>query len=261
MSILEKLGIPEVFGATLLLFSLILTLAPYFTGNDFGIFKIPRFSRVVRRRLYVVGPLMLLLAASLHIPLLSTEEPQALANFTVKVIRGNRTIGHGLVTPKGFIIVPSELVSKVPLTDLFVSWAANDQDRPIPVKIAGNAQMALAPITLLKPNTAIQPTPQVSIRRAGSLKIGEEIELYISPTDRTPGLVKDVYASKEIHTTRGPVTARRLLITTAISAAGDSGGAVIDKEGKVVGMLFGGSQRESVVIPIEDIRARFLEAF
>lgn len=272
MSVLERLNIPPEFGTTLLLLGLILALAPYFSGKDFGIFKVPQFSRGRRRLLYVVGPLLLLFAVSLHIPVLSEPsdqvngEPPALANLTVRVMHDGQTRGFGLVTPRGFIIVPSVLTSEGSSSDLSVSWTTEDEERSAPVTIVETCGHAGDPaVTLLEPGTSIRPTPRAPIRRARSLDIDEEIELYISPTDRTPGRVRDDYASPEIHTPEGPVTYNGMVATTPIAAAPDIGGAVIDKQGKVVGMLYAGSwgdsQQESIVIPIEDIRACFIDVF
>jgi hypothetical protein len=61
--------IPQAFGAVLLSLSLILTLAPYFAGHDFGIFKIPSFREPTNRRLKFGGPIALALAIVLHLPI------------------------------------------------------------------------------------------------------------------------------------------------------------------------------------------------
>ena len=58
-SILDLLGLPGAFGGTLLVLSLILALAPYFAGLDFGVIKIPDFSPEWRRRLKWLGPFAL----------------------------------------------------------------------------------------------------------------------------------------------------------------------------------------------------------
>jgi len=75
-SILQVLGLPGTFGLTLLGMSLILTLAPYFAGLDFGVLKVPDFSHQWRRKLKWLGPIILLLMIFIHIPLFSTTGVQ-----------------------------------------------------------------------------------------------------------------------------------------------------------------------------------------
>jgi hypothetical protein len=65
-NILQLLGLPSEFGILLLILSLILTLAPYLAGNDFGLMKIPNFDDSIKRKLKYIGPLSLLLVFSLH---------------------------------------------------------------------------------------------------------------------------------------------------------------------------------------------------
>jgi hypothetical protein len=67
-SLLDLLGLPDVFGETLLVLSLILALAPYFSGFDFGVIKIPQFSDQWRRRLKWIGPLAIVFMVALHVP-------------------------------------------------------------------------------------------------------------------------------------------------------------------------------------------------
>jgi len=46
-------GLPESFGGALLIFFFILSLAPYISGIDVGIFKIPAFKSSTKRRLKI----------------------------------------------------------------------------------------------------------------------------------------------------------------------------------------------------------------
>jgi hypothetical protein len=66
-SLIEWLGLPENFGYALLIVGLVLLLAPYLHGSDFGIIKIPKFDPPTRRSLRVVGPMFMLFAVLLHI--------------------------------------------------------------------------------------------------------------------------------------------------------------------------------------------------
>jgi hypothetical protein len=72
-SILQRLGLPSEFGITILALTLTLSLAPYLSGADFGLLKIPPLALSIRRRLRVVGPCVLALAIVLHLPLLGSK--------------------------------------------------------------------------------------------------------------------------------------------------------------------------------------------
>ncbi|MFO1432471.1 MAG: hypothetical protein U1F76_20410 [Candidatus Competibacteraceae bacterium] len=70
-SILSFFGIPSAFGVVLLCISLVLTLAPYLPGHDFGPVKIPSFSPKDCGRLKIIGPILLAFIISLHVPFIS----------------------------------------------------------------------------------------------------------------------------------------------------------------------------------------------
>lgn len=69
-SIIKLLGLPDTFAVVLLTFSFILALAPYFSGADFGLFKIPQFTDSARKKLKVIGPLLFLAIGMLFIPMI-----------------------------------------------------------------------------------------------------------------------------------------------------------------------------------------------
>ncbi|MFL6244787.1 MAG: hypothetical protein ACJ74H_02090 [Thermoanaerobaculia bacterium] len=69
MSIAERFGLPEAFVVTLLLLATVLTLAPYLRGVTLGSVQIPRFDARRRRALRLIGPLSLVAAIALVIPL------------------------------------------------------------------------------------------------------------------------------------------------------------------------------------------------
>lgn len=73
-SVLDWLGLPANFGYALLIIGLVLTLAPYLRGSDFGVIKIPDFDPPVRRTMRVVGPTVMLGAVLMHVEILSTAE-------------------------------------------------------------------------------------------------------------------------------------------------------------------------------------------
>ena len=69
MSLLESANLPDGFGYLLLVISLILTMAPWLHGRDFGILKIPQFESAQRRKLKFAGPAILATAILLHLPI------------------------------------------------------------------------------------------------------------------------------------------------------------------------------------------------
>ena len=69
-SVLEWLKLPPNFGYALLIIGLVLTLAPYLRGSDFGVIKIPDFDPPVRSTMRVLGPVLLLGAILLHVELI-----------------------------------------------------------------------------------------------------------------------------------------------------------------------------------------------
>jgi hypothetical protein len=66
-NVLDLVGLPSEFGHVLLVLSLVLALAPFFSGHDFGILKIPNFTDNAKKILKIIGPISLLVAIGLHI--------------------------------------------------------------------------------------------------------------------------------------------------------------------------------------------------
>src|SRR5215472_9290433 len=67
----EIFGVAKEFIVSLLVLGLILTLAPYLAGKNLGIFNVPTLKLTVRKRLKVLGPLLLLFFLALGIPIWS----------------------------------------------------------------------------------------------------------------------------------------------------------------------------------------------
>lgn len=74
LSLYKLSGLPDSFGVVLLSFSFILLLAPYLSGGDFGIFKIPIFSDKAKRGLKIFGPVLFLLCAVAFIPVFPSSK-------------------------------------------------------------------------------------------------------------------------------------------------------------------------------------------
>ncbi|HYX72438.1 MAG TPA: hypothetical protein VE732_06690, partial [Nitrososphaera sp.] len=75
-SLFKLSGLPESFGAIILIFSFILLLAPYFSGADFGIFKIPTFTSSAKKWLKIIGPLLSTVCIVSYLPIIPTATMQ-----------------------------------------------------------------------------------------------------------------------------------------------------------------------------------------
>ncbi len=69
VSLYKLSGLPDSFGVVMLSFFFILLLAPYFSGADFGLFKIPIFTAVAKKRLKLIGPFAFLICLLSYVPL------------------------------------------------------------------------------------------------------------------------------------------------------------------------------------------------
>ena len=147
-NILQALGLPPAFGATLLGFGLILALAPYLAGTDFGLFKVPAFSARGVKRLRVLGPLALAAAIALHVPLLSLHT-------TIPNASGTSAIAGD---PAGAPTKPSE------------GARSNEPTTPPPPN-----RKDLAPLTMsttVYPNEKCQPNSDFDIRTMSTINVG-----------------------------------------------------------------------------------------
>lgn len=76
VSLFKLSGLPDAFGVILLVFSFILCLSPYFSGADFGVFKIPLFTPTAKRWLRILGPVIFILVVLFYLPLWQTTPAQ-----------------------------------------------------------------------------------------------------------------------------------------------------------------------------------------
>jgi hypothetical protein len=166
-SILQLLDLPPEFVGVLLLLSLILTLAPYLAGHDFGVLKIPSFSDSSKKRLRIIGPISLLLAEVGRAPgspariadIMAAQEgfETELGGFEVSqgIFTGTGEITHGFIFDLGNVNggeiprahQPGQLhrVSAVgfhPVAGLFGNQRGGDD----PADMAFLRQIALEPV-------------------------------------------------------------------------------------------------------------------
>lgn len=167
-------------------------------------------------------------------------------------------ISNGFFTPKGYIVAATHTIGDA--TQVSVTWISERKEQHQEAQVMGPGSIAPEATLLKLIGTQLVPH-DVAIRISGSLQPGEKVSRYVGPNDVTPGTVKEVYAQRQVLVETRNITLTRLLITTEIGALGDSGSPVLDSNGKIVGMLYGASNTEAICIPIEDIKASFLEAF
>lgn len=74
-SLFKLVGLPDTFGVVLLSFSFILLLAPYFSGADFGLFKIPNFTESAKKWLKIIGPIAFGLCVLSFVPIIPKTNP------------------------------------------------------------------------------------------------------------------------------------------------------------------------------------------
>jgi len=132
-STLKVLGLPDSFGQTILVLSLIFALAPYIPGADFGIFKIP-FGNVdpfIIRLLRYLGPALFGFAILLHLPVWSPEGKRQAHAAELDRVLGDlrRASGKALVdlTSPTYNAASMEAILGADVEDLVDQWSRLEQ--------------------------------------------------------------------------------------------------------------------------------------
>lgn len=193
------------------------------------------------------------LAALLMYWLWPDRSPREPAPIAVQIAVASGVIAAGLVIPSGLVVTPCHVVGEL---DEVLLRGAGEWDGPARVRERRcDVDLALLESTHgpLVPNAAV-------VRFAGSLAAGDAIERYRGASDRTPG---KVIAPRESLAYLGDDSpAMKLLVTTHVSAGGDSGAPILDSQGRIVGMLVAGDgETRSFAIPVETIRETFINSF
>ena len=185
-------------------------------------------------------------------------KPTPAENFPIvaRLFSDKLTMARAVFTRRGYLLTVSHaLAGRGPVR---AAWEENGVDYEGAVELASEAQN---PVSLLK--LVGQPLKErpMKIRIAASLQLGEPVSRYVSATDRAPGVVKELHAARRVSDGTRTEELNELLVTSSITAPGDSGAPVVDGKGAVVGLVFGGSPTESIMIAIETITVRFPMAF
>lgn len=211
------------------------------------------FDRVKSRTgLIVAGLAAAVISATLWLwPERTARDPAPIA---VQLAIGSQVIASGFVLPSGYIVTPCHVVNEI--ENEIIIRGAGRWDGPARVR-ERHCEKDLALIESV--HGPLLPNPTV-VRFAGSLLSGDTIERYRGVSDRTPGKV--IAPQESLSYLGGDAPAMNLLVTTNVSAGGDSGAPVLDGEGRIVGMLVAGDgSTKSFAIPIETIRETFINAF
>ena len=83
--------------------------------------------------------------------------------------------------------------------------------------------------------------------------LGMAIQKSGRTTGHTTGQIEQIDVTSRIDYDKRTATFTGQLLASATSAAGDSGSAVLDMSGRLVGLLFAGSDRVTLINPIQDV--------
>lgn len=83
--------------------------------------------------------------------------------------------------------------------------------------------------------------------------LGMSIQKSGRTTGHTTGQIEQIDVTSRIDYDKRVATFTGQLMASAVSAAGDSGSAVLDMSGRIVGLLFAGSQRVTLINPIQEV--------
>jgi hypothetical protein len=87
--------------------------------------------------------------------------------------------------------------------------------------------------------------------------LGNEVRLLGRGTGLSKSLVKGLHVATSLETGRGPLILNDLISTAdPMGLPGDGGAAVLDTEDRLIGLLIGGSQTISLVLPVSDFLDR-----
>jgi hypothetical protein len=181
------------------------------------------------------------------------ETPTRDAVQVVRVLSSDRgLVAHGFFTPEGYIVTLAGAVQG--RDEVRVVWRHGEREMRESAQVVrrGAAPESASFLKLKEAGLIRLPTP---IRLSGSLTVNEAVERFLGSHDRTPGRVL------KLRSESGGGGFGGMLVTTKISSGGDAGAPVVDEQGRIVAMVVGGSQTETLSIPVETLKLNFLEAF
>jgi Alphavirus core protein len=179
---------------------------------------------------------------------------------TVRVQSQSGISRCGFFTPKAYIVTVTSGLEHS--TEVTVMWRSGNKDWRERAQVIKRGEIA-PHATLLKLTETSIVGHKAPIRFSPSLQPGDQVERYLGTDDRRPGKVLDPRGQELFKFESGRTIVINLLVTTGIAVAGESGAPVVDTQGRIVAMVYGGnpSLNKTVSIVIEDIKNSFPEAF
>lgn len=198
-SILDLLGLPGAFGGTLLVLSLILALAPYFAGLDFGVIKVPDFSPEWRRRLKWLGPFTLVFMIFIHIPLHAPGvEPVPSTEIVGKgIVPGEAETGHS-PDPEGAPPTQPKVPQKKPYNEADEELGQNKIEAEIVEKVISGVPKQIELLTTFSKHgeTTLVGLVTVEARTANFVPATYLLEWILSTSDGK-SILLDSYRENE----------------------------------------------------------------
>lgn len=188
----------------------------------------------------------------------ATPSPEIDVSQPVQVVRVGMSASvfnsYGFITPQRQIVAFGPTPDR---TSFEIAWTEGASVRRGQARVLQQRNDdGFAPflVSLALPER-LSPPPQLRIRNAMSLRPGDEVERYLSSTDRTPGEVLEVGVDAP------QLRLRRALVTTNISGPGQAGAPVLDADGRLIGIVIGADKDRTFVMPIETVKIAFPSAF
>ena len=115
----------------------------------------------------------------------------------------------------------------------------------------------LVDVALARPLGSFQFTPDIyKIGRPKGVReatLGTNVQKTGRTTDYTKGRIVQIDVTSSVDYNGRTATFTDQLMATAMSAGGDSGSAILDEEGYVVGLLYAGSASATLINPIQTV--------
>ena len=192
-----------------------------------------------------------------------TPEPPENVKFvlnspTVVVVENH---GYGLLTPKGYIIVPDYVIDySVQRKEPFrIRLQSKDKNEPQAFSARiGRKSGAVAVICPMGVSWRVRSLDYVEL---DELRAGATGELFRGPTDRISGKIIRTSVTSMVLGGRPDNTIEGLVEVFMISKQGDAGAPFVDPKMRVVGILYAGDNQMVQFLPMSTIVKALPEAF
>ncbi|GJQ59152.1 MAG: serine protease [Candidatus Scalindua sp. AMX11] len=182
------------------------------------------------------------------------RRPQEMLKGVAEVFVGRETISRGsgfVVSKDGFVVSDMNVVGDN--ETVFVKLLGEEKVRSAKV-IGKNPDNFLA---LLKLPEGRYPALDI----VKGVNIGEKLYKASARSGFSEGIVQSIQVHSNLYGPAGPMVLKDVIITSAISEAGDSGSPVLNESMKVVGVIVAGSQTQTIIVPVAQVITAFPQAF